>query len=378
LGPDTDLRLLDQSIDPKDLTHSRYQQLYRGIPVWGEHIVVTQNARHEVMRLHGTMVTDIERDIANLTPAFDTHAALAFAKQIHRGKFVESQGISPEEARALLYNNEMSALVIFIHNGMAKLSYAVSFFADIEGGGHPTRPSFLIDAHTKEILYEFDGLTHANGTGPGGNSKTGQYDYGTDYAPFEVSESGSTCTMNNTKVKAVNLNHGTDGDTAFSYPCPRNTFQPINGAYSPINDAYAFGRVVFDMYWDWYKTAPLTFQLTMKVHYGTNYENAFWNGSSMSFGDGATRFYPLVSMDIVAHEVSHGFTEQNSGLRYDGQSGGMNEAFSDIAGKAAEFYLRGHNDWQMGADIFKSNGALRYMANPPQDGVSIDNRHYRF
>jgi pseudolysin/vibriolysin len=115
----------------------------------------------------------------------------------------------------------------------------------------------------------------------------------------------------------------------------------------------------------------------MNVHYSSNYENAFWNGSSMNFGDGASTFYPLVSLDVTSHEISHGYTEQNSGLEYSGQSGGMNEAYSDIAGEAAEFYDRGAADFLVGADIVKTSAgigdALRYMCNPPQDGGSIDN-----
>ena len=114
-------------------------------------------------------------------------------------------------------------------------------------------------------------------------------------------------------------------------------------------------------------------KLVMKVHYGTNYENAFWDGSAMSYGDGASTFYPLVSLDVTSHEVSHGFTEQNSGLVYSGMSGGMNEAFSDMAGEAAKYYVRGTNDFKVGTDIFKASGALRYMYNPPLDGGSIDN-----
>ena len=91
----------------------------------------------------------------------------------------------------------------------------------------------------------------------------------------------------------------------------------------------------------------------------------------MSFGDGYTKFYPLVSLDVSSHEISHGFTEQNSGLVYRNQSGGLNEAFSDIAGEAAEYYMTGSNDWPVGAQIFKANGALRYMNNPTADGKSI-------
>jgi len=93
----------------------------------------------------------------------------------------------------------------------------------------------------------------------------------------------------------------------------------------------------------------------------------------MSVGDGASTFYPLVSVDVAGHEVSHGFTEQHANLTYSGQSGGMNEAYSDIAGEATEFYYKGSNDFLVGPEIFKGTGALRYMNNPIQDGRSIDN-----
>ncbi|WP_318923613.1 M4 family metallopeptidase [Photobacterium sp.] len=212
------------------------------------------------------------------------------------------------------------------------------------------------------------------GTGPGGNDKTNRYDYGTDFGMLDVDVVGSTCTMNNTNVTTVDLNHGTNGSNTFTYTCPENTHKEINGAYSPLNDAHYFGGVVFNMFNDWLSESPLAAQnmpLTMRVHYSTNYENAFWDGSSMTFGDGYNRFYPLVSLDVTAHEVSHGFTEQHSNLIYSGQSGGINESFSDIAGEAAEFYMNGTADFQVGADIIKGTGALRYMQDPTLDGASI-------
>jgi len=148
----------------------------------------------------------------------------------------------------------------------------------------------------RKILKKWDALAHALvGTGPGGNTKTGQYEYGTNYGYNDVTQSGTTCTMSNTNVKTVNLNGGTTGTTAFSYTCPRNTVKTINGAYSPLNDAHYFGGVIYNMYNAYIGKAPLTFQLAMKVHYSTNYENAFWDGAAMSFGDGATTFHPLVS-----------------------------------------------------------------------------------
>lgn len=96
----------------------------------------------------------------------------------------------------------------------------------------------------------------------------------------------------------------------------------------------------------------------------------------MTFGDGATTFYPLVSLDVTAHEVAHGFTEYNSGLIYSGQSGGINEAFSDMAGEAAEFYIYGTNDFKVGWDIFKSNRPLRDMADPAKYGSAAHLNDY--
>jgi vibriolysin len=362
LGANSNLEVIKVYGGPNGNVITRYQQTYKGVPIWGEHVIVTTDAKGTVVALHGHAIKGLGDDLVSTTPAFAADVALE-----------EMQALSAKgmPKGVVLYENETSELVVYAVERQPKLAYAVSFFTDIDGkGGHPSRPHYIVDAQTGEILFKYEGLTTADGTGPGGNAKTGQYQYGTDFPPFEVSQSGSNCTMNNTNVKSVNLNHGTSGSTAYSYACYNNTFKAINGAYSPINDAHYFGGVIYDMYSDWYGTAPLTFQLTMRVHYSSNYENAFWNGSAMTFGDGASTFYPLVSLDVSAHEVSHGFTEQNSNLIYSGQSGGINEAFSDMAGEAAEFY-NGGNDWLVGAQIFKGSGALRYMYDPPLDGISI-------
>jgi vibriolysin len=188
-----------------------------------------------------------------------------------------------------------------------------------------------------------------------------------------VTQSGTRCSAKNARVETYNLNGSTSSGngTLWNFICPTSEGDAVNGAFSPINDAHHFGGVVFDMYQAYTGGSPLRQALIQRVHYGNGYENAFWDGQRMTFGDGKSTFYPLVGLDVVAHEVSHGFTEQNSGLEYRGQSGGMNEAFSDMAGEAAEFFNRGKNDFNVGSEIFKSSGALRYMCNPPQDGRSI-------
>jgi len=347
----------------------RYDQTFRGIPIFGEGVVVSEDGAGNVRTMFGNLYSGLDQDIASTTPRLSKAAALVAGKRAGLG----------DRISGMLVENESADLRVYIdESGRGHLAYVVSFFADAIGAGSPTRPLIIIDANTGRILKQRENLQHALvGTGPGGNAKTGQYEYGTNHGYQDVTQSRTTYTMNNTNVKTVNLNNASTNtsNTAFSYTCPRNTVKTINGAYSPLNDAHYFGQVVFNMYQAYIGQAPLSFQLVMKVHYKTNYENAFWNGTAMTFGDGASTFYPLVSLDVSSHEVSHGFTEQQSGLCYDNgsQCGGMNEAFSDMAGEAAEYYSRGTNDWKVGAEIFKGTGALRYMNNPTQDGSSIDN-----
>ena len=359
LSAEESLQLVRENKDAQGRSYQRLQQYYRDIPVWGEQIIVVRDAQQRAVNLHGSKINGIGTDVLNIKPSFDGSMAINKLKA-YRGK--------PRKAEQHEYRNEASQLMIHLDGDRAKLVWAVSYNADISGGGEPSRPHALIDARTGAIIQAWDAIAFRDATGPGGNTKTGVYEYGTDYGFLNVTDS---CQMSNTNVRTINLNHGTSGGSVHSFTCPRNTVKQINGAYSPLNDAHFFGGVVFNMFRDWYNTAPLTFQLTMRVHYSNSYENAFWDGSQMTFGDGASRFYPLVSLDVAAHEVSHGFTEQNSGLVYSNQSGGMNEAFSDMSGEAAEYYMRGSNDWMVGEQIFKSAGALRYMDDPTRDGNSI-------
>ncbi len=343
---------------------TRYTQMYKGLPVLGDDVIISRHNNGALRLAHGAMLSGIAADVVNTNARLSADNAMQKAKAHTMAGATVMAGSTP-----VAYENETSRLGIWQdQNGRARLVYEVSY---VQYGDTPTRPYVIVDAVSGAILLERDNLQTADASGPGGNQKTGQYYYGTDFGYMNVAQSGSTCTMSNANVKTVNLNHGTSGSTAFSFTCPENTVKTINGAYSPLNDAHYFGGVVFDMFNAYVGSPPLSFQLQMRVHYSNNYENAFWNGSAMTFGDGANTFYPLVSLDVSAHEVSHGFTEQNSGLVYSGKSGGLNEAFSDMSGEAAEYFMHGSNDWMVGAQIFKGNGALRYMDDPTKDGKSI-------
>lgn len=339
----------------------RQQQMYRGVPVYGRSIAVVQDAQGNALRATGQLMQQSQQQLISVQPRLNKGRAISALRAHAHTMLVGGAKLENEKADLFVYPQEGSA---------PRLVYRVSYFVS---GDNPSRPTAIIDANTGEVIRSWNGLTDASANGPGGNQKTGKYNYGTDYASLDVTQSGSTCTLQNADVKTYNLNHASTGGSLVSFTCPTSNTDAINGAYSPVNDAHHFGGVVHDMYQSYTGAPPLNIQLLMKVHYKSNYENAFWDGSAMYFGDGASTFYPLVSLDVTSHEISHGYTEQNSGLEYNGQSGGMNEAYSDIAGEAAEYFDRGSADFLVGADIMKSSGALRYMCNPPQDGGSIDN-----
>jgi len=409
-----------------DSVTTRYQQTWHGIPVWGEHIIVTTGGTGTIRRLGGTAVTGIHaedfgdnRDLFMSAGAesFGTDGLISAGDALDAMKLHASLGYA--EGESTQYSNEQSEMVVYAAKNTLTIAYAVNFFVDLNEGGQPSRPHYLVDARNSSILLQYDSLSATStivstnsteiiglnslsfsrnstndsiggggmtdehhrlltdaglrGEGPGGNQKTGKKVYGLDLPKLYVTYSGSNYTMENPFVRSVNLNQSTSGSAAYSYTGPLNTFKAINGAYSPINDGHYFGYLVNFMYMDWYNTEPIPLPLVMRVHYSNDFEGIFWDGNSVTCGDGKDTFYPLVSLDMVSRMVAQGFTEMNSGLVNIGQSGGIREAFSDIAGEAAEYYLDADNDWLVGAEIVKeANGFIRSLANPTSDGESID------
>ncbi|OOF23218.1 hemagglutinin [Salinivibrio proteolyticus] len=343
----------------------RKQQLHHGIPVYGYSVVENTAARGFAPSVKGDVVTDIEQDIGGTLPMINQQQAIAIA-----------QGQTSQGARHFHQANANTELLIWLDaQQTARLVYKVDYLAS--DNGHPSRPMKIVDAKSGDILDSWEGIAHLEAGGPGGNQKSGRYTFGpnTQLGGFEVNR---YCQMDSPNVVTVNMNNQEWGGNVHQFSCPQNNYRQVNGAYAPMNDAQYFGQKVFEMYQDWLGVRPIRQKLTMRVHYGQSYGNAFWDGQQMTFGDGNGSMYPLTTWDVIAHEVSHGFTEQNSGLEYRGMSGGMNESFSDIAAAALGQYVYGDFNWKMGEDVMKYSDAMRYFINPSQDGRSIGhvNRYY--
>jgi len=365
-GADYQLVLAKQVVLSNGLVKNKYLEHYRGLPVFNA-IVTSSEIQGRQQDFYGSLLQNIHQDIIDINPKFSQADILAQVKKQYALK--PEQVPSHDKAELFVRLNEY---------GKAELIYLVSFNLE---GERPARPFFLLNANTGKIIQAWDGLTTQQAEGPGGNEKIGAYYYGRDFGPLEVSGS---CELKNKDVETYDMGNQTRRGVLFRFDCPVNRHKFVNGAYSPLNDAHYFGGVVFKMYRDWYAMSPLDSVFKLRVHYGNHYQNAFWDGRQMTFGDGGRHTYPFTSLDVMAHEVTHGVTEKNANLAYVKQSGGINESFSDMAGETALFYLYQQvgksNAWLAGEAIIKGppGTALRYFKNPPDDGISIDNaRDYR-
>ncbi|WP_419421019.1 M4 family metallopeptidase [Legionella sp. D16C41] len=383
------LQLVQQTAQGNKLI-STYQQLYKGIPIAGARVMVVYDKANNLSlttsaQVNGNLIEELNIDTQ---PAITASKALEIAKAIHINATVH-QKTKVEKVELQIRE---------VKKNDFKLVYQVSFKL-LNEKGFPSWPFFIIDAHSGEILEQWENIKTYNEVGPGGNDRVKEYWYGKDGLPMlRVQQKDDMCIMESATVKVVNLDSTWDWEntllSAYQYPCGQNKEEFINGSYSPINDAYHFGHVVVQMYKNWYNTPALqtpqgkTKKLVMRVHFGQGYDNAFWDGETMSFGDGDS-FYPLVALDVAGHEVTHGFTEQHSNLEYHGQSGALNESFSDMAGQAARAYLLEKQrklfnksnlipnqiTWGIGETIVKDDfgfKALRFMNNPSEDGDSAD------
>ena len=159
-----------------------------------------------------------------------------------------------------------------------------------------------------------------------------------------------------------------------------------------INDAYDNFGYTYDMYWQVFQRNSIDDHgMTIQglVHYGTGYDNAFWDGAGhMFFGDGDGQLLTQTTrgLDVIGHELTHGVTQHEANLTYSGQSGALNESISDVFGSLVKQHhlnqAAGQADWLIGADIVGPAlaPALRSMKAPgtanPHDTQPADMDHY--
>ncbi|MFC0008035.1 M4 family metallopeptidase [Micromonospora siamensis] len=344
-------------VDANGAAHTRYTRTYHGLRVYGGDFVIhtAPNGAYA-----GTSVGLA----APLTLATAAKVTSAAAKETARKTFKGSLAAvgAPE-------------LFVDASSGKGRLAWetvATGFKADKQT---PSKLHVITDAVTGKVVGSYDEIESVAGTGNGIYTGTVSIDTtlsGSTYSMVDPSHgNGRTCDMNNTTSGTCTT--FTDADNTWGTGSNSNR-------QSAAVDAHFGAAKTFDYYKNVHGRNGIFGNGTgvpSRVHYGSNYVNAFWDGSQMTYGDGSSNAKPLVSLDVAGHEMSHGVTENvvPGGLTYSGESGGLNEATSDIFGNMVEFYANAPSDpgdYQVGEKInINGNGTpLRYMYNPSLDGSS--------
>ncbi|MEO3976596.1 M4 family metallopeptidase [Streptomyces sp. CAU 1734] len=352
----------DVTQDRDGTTHTRYERTYGGLPVLGGDLVVAETragATESVGRASRAVLKNI-----------DTRAVLAPAaaerQAVSRAKAEGSKKTAAERA---------PRKVVWLGAGGKPVLAYETVVGGLQHDGTPNELHVVTDADTGEKLYEWQAVH--NGTG--NTQYSGQVTLGS-------TASGSTFSLTDSgrgNHRTNNLNRGTSGTgTLFSGPDDVwGNGQAANLETAGADAAYGAGAT-----WDYFKNVYGRSGIRgdgvgaySRVHYGNNYVNAFWTDSCfcMTYGDGAGNAKPLTSLDVAAHEMTHGITSNTAKLVYSGESGGLNEATSDIFAAAVEFHANNASDpgdYLVGEKIdIRGNGTpLRYMDTPSRDGSSKD------
>ncbi|MER5825616.1 M4 family metallopeptidase [Streptomyces mirabilis] len=362
LGAKEKLVARDVIKDADGTVHTRYERTYAGLPVLGGDLVVDTTKAGKTERV--IKATRATLEVASLTPAIAASTA-------------EKQALSVAKADGSKKTDADRAprKVIWAANGTPTLAYE-TVVGGLQDDGTPNQLHVITDAATGKKLYEYQGIE----TGIGNTQYSGQ-------VTLTTTQSGSNYTLTDGARgghKTYNLNRGTSG-TGTLFSQTSDTWG--NGTTSNAATAGADAHYGAAETWDFYKN---TFGRSgiknngvgaySRVHYGNAYINAFWDDTCfcMTYGDGAGNADPLTALDVAGHEMSHGVTANTAGLNYSGESGGLNEATSDIFGTGVEFYANNASDpgdYLIGEKInINGDGTpLRYMDKPSKDGGSADN-----
>ena len=352
--------------DQIGFTHIRCQMTSNGIPVKdGNFILHSQNGR--IRKVNGLFFQDTKpKNAFSLSESDALKSALA---DIHAISY--KWDIADEENHLKLETKNPSAtyypkgklVIIQADRDITSTDFRFAWQFDIYAHAPLSREYIYVDAQDGSILRKDTRIHTADAPSTATTGYRGVQSIVSDSytGGYRLREAGR-----GNGIRTFNLLKGTNYGTAADFTSASTTWNLTNANKDQYAlDAHFGGEKTYDFYWNSFGRNSIDnagFQLNMYVHYSTNYVNAFWDGTKMTFGDGNTSYSPLTSLDITGHEITHGLTEYTANLDYSYESGAMNEGFSDIFGTAIEYYATPtQSNWLMGEDI---GTPFRSMSNP--------------
>lgn len=356
LGDQEKLVVKDAFRDADGTRHLRYERMYHDLPVLGGDLIVHQAPNGSTKGVDRAAKASLNG--LTITPAQAAPKAQAAALAAEAGSAVRT---APR-------------LVVWAAKGTPALAWE-TVVTGRQKDGTPSKLHVVTDAKSGAVLEKFEGIETGSGKGVFvGSVDLATTQSGSQYQLQDASRGGQS---------ANDMGNGTSGNgTLFANATDQWGDGTAGNRESAAVDAY-FGAAET---WDFYKN---TFSRNgirndgvgalSRVHYDSGYVNAFWDDSCfcMTYGDGQNDSAPLTEIDVAGHEMTHGVTSATAGLNYSGESGGLNEATSDIMGTMVEWYANlpanPPNYWI--GELINLNGnntPLRYMDQPSKDGSSAD------
>jgi Zn-dependent metalloprotease len=368
----------DVIVDKDGTQHVRYDRTYRQLPVLG-----------------GDFVVHLARDGAYRGANRATRGEISLASVVPSVSAPKAAGIAANALRAVNLGETLRRLtarpqlVVDALHGTPKLAWRTKVTAQ-DSLGNPVARTVITDAATGRQIDAWDDIETATGDGKSLYSGT---------VPLQTTLSGSTYQLKDpTRGNTYTGDAANKSDLCFLTSicvsrAPSTVFTDTDnhwgtGTTADRSSAAVDAQYGTDVTWDFYKNEFGRAGIAgdgkgsyNRVHYGNAYNNAFWDDSCfcMTYGDGdGTTFGPLVSLDVAGHEMTHGVTSKTAALTYSGESGGLNEATSDILGTLVEWYADSPSDpgdYLIGEKVVRSGfgrEALRYMDKPSRDGASAD------
>ena len=357
------------NVDADGTEHVRFDRTYRGMPVIGGDFVL--HSRNGQVKGANLTLNSASR------PGLSGRVSAAEATIIAGAEFgTDFTGV--QDARK----------VVFARNTSPRLAYEV-VFTGTKRDQTPTEMHYFVDASSGKILDRWDVVHTAKPGGGGGSTGGGTAETGTGrtlmYGNVNLNTASSSGTFNLTDTTrgsgatydAKNASYSRAARGAVLFTDADNIWG--NNTLSDRATVAADAHYGVATTWDYYKNVHGRNGIfndgkgvKSYVHVGNSWVNAAWYANAMYYGDGGGSYLPLTSLDIAGHEMSHGVNQAEANLAYSNDSGGLNEANSDIMGTMVEFYANNANDpadYKVGEEIYvNGTSALRYMYDPNLDG----------
>lgn len=383
---------LKSEVDELGYTHEKFQLFHQGIKVeFANYSVHAKNGKVKSMSGEYYNIGEIDTQASFSADAALNKALVQIgAKQYMWDNFAEASKID--------YKKPSGELVLLpIDHNQVKLAYKFDIYATAP----VSRGNVYVDAKNGQILFYNATIKHL-GEHSHGKNMTSESSYvdlfkapsmvvaanaATRYSGTKTIQtllSGSSYILqDNTRASGMqtyNMKKGTNYSSAVNFTDADNNWTAAEFNNTNKDNAALDAHWGAEMTYDYFNSvhARNSFnnagaKINSYVHYSSNYNNAYWDGSRMTYGDGSGSggFNALTSLDVAAHEIGHAVCTYTADLAYQKESGAMNEGFSDIWAACVEFFAAPTKQpWLIGEDIEMRSGhaALRSMSNPNAEG----------